>query len=314
VNSHEADDRVRVNDADAAAEVPFSVIELQAEAGLPAADRELAAFGAMAYVRASFPGAVVEWGDVIATPDNAVRVWRLPDDLDGVWRQPGGGDGGRDRWLAATAISGTYGPAERRDHWGRQLLAGTRDYLWFAVERFREHGQARLADALEAETLASRLVYVELTASGDTRETFQVDARQYDIGDDTIVARVLDAVHRRDENKIERLRQPVGPGLADQLAGAYWKLPGWFDRALLARVAREMRDRSHAGLHAVFEDLLRIPVNPAEYGAYGDTSREACAIALHWLGGDGDDPKNFGFYDDGEAQAAAVARYRARGA
>jgi len=75
----------------------------------------------------------------------------VPDDLDGVWREPGGADDGGDRWLAATATAGEYGPVERAYDWGQCVLAGTRDCLRFAIARRREHGHAGLAADLERE-------------------------------------------------------------------------------------------------------------------------------------------------------------------
>ena len=52
-----------------------------------------------------------------------------PDDLDQIWHLPAadvGDSAGRDRWFAVTAVSGSYGPAERTYSWGQRVLAGPR--------------------------------------------------------------------------------------------------------------------------------------------------------------------------------------------
>jgi len=170
-----------------------------------------------------------------------------------------------DRWFAVTAVSGSYGPAERTYSWGQRVLAGTREYVRFAVDRLRERGQ----DALETELFADRLVYLELTTAGDSMETIKVRARQYDLSDATLVAGVLDAFRGHDSNKIESLRQPLGPGAADLLAAAYWTLPGWYEKALLARVAYGARDRSHAGLRTAFKEIARHPRYRTRYQRAG---------------------------------------------
>jgi hypothetical protein len=118
------------------------------DAELRAMDRTIALLGALGYVTSQFPGAHLEWGDPDTLPE--------PDDIDGIWCQPEDGSGGRDRWIAASAVSGTYGPAERSFPWGGRVLAGTRDYLRFAIGRLRDHGQHRLADALESEILVGK--------------------------------------------------------------------------------------------------------------------------------------------------------------
>lgn len=285
------------------------------DARLLAADRGIALLCAMGYMQGQFPGAQLEWGDTKAPPD--------PDDIDQIWHEPVGGTrqrflrrGGsptssadsRGRWFAVTAVSGTYGPAERSYSWGQRVLAGTRDYLVFAIGRLRERGQGRLADALETEMLADRLVYLLLTTTVDTAGEPLVQARQYDISDATLAGNVLAAVRDHDEDRIENLKQALGQGAADLLTAAYWTLPGWFDKALLGRVACCARDHSHAGLRKVFEDLLGI--DGAAPGVYGDMAREARARALTWLD-DNHDPDSFvRLYEDEEAQAAGIARYR----
>jgi len=270
------------------------------EAELHAADRTIALIGAVGYMRSVFPSVQLEWGDRDTPPE--------PDDIDQIWREQADGPDSRDRWFAVTAISGTYGPAERSYSWGQRVLAGTRDYLRFAIDRLRDHDQGRLADALEAETLASRLVYLELTTTADP-ETPTVHAREYDISDATLVANVLAAVRDHDPDRIERLRQPLGSGAADLLATAYWSLPGWYDKALLARVARDTQDRRHARLLEVFADLLGIPdTAPGFIGK--DTAREARTIALTWLDGDADPVSFVRLYEDEDAQAADIARHR----
>jgi hypothetical protein len=274
------------------------------DAELHAADRTSALIGAMGYMQSEFPGARLHWGDPHAPPE--------PDDIDQIWCRPAGGPDGQDCWFAVTAASGAYGPAERSYPCGHRVVAGTRDYLRFAIERLRNHGQNQLAGVLETETLAGRLVYLELTTTGDSMETIEVRARQYDISDATLAASVLAAVRDHDADRIGQLKQPLGPGAADHLAAAYWTLPGWYDKALLARIARDARDRSHAGLRQVFEDLLGIPDTVPGAEALGDTAREARAIALTWLDGD-DDPESFvRLYEDEAAQAAGIANYRCR--
>jgi hypothetical protein len=275
------------------------------DARLRAADRTIALIGATGYMRSEFPAARMEWGNQDAPPE--------PDDIDEIWCEPAGDEGDPGRWFAVTAVSGSYGPAERSYSWGQRVLAGTRDYLRFAVKRLREHGQGRLADALETEMLASRLVYLELTTVGDSTETARVRARQYDISDATLVAAMLDAVRGHDSNRIESLRQPLGRGAAGLLADAYWTLPGWYEKALLVRFAYGARDRSHPGLRAVFADLLGIPDTAPGIGAHDDTSREARTFALTWLDGDVDPDSFVRLYEDEDAQAAGIARYRGPG-
>jgi hypothetical protein len=271
------------------------------DARLYAAERAIALIGATGYMQTQFPAAQLEWGDRNAPP--------TPDDIDQVWREAGGGADGGDRWFAVTAVSGTYGPQERAYSWGQRVLAGTREYLRFAIERLSEHGHKELAGSLEAEMLGSRLVYLELTTVGESVETMEVRARQYDISDETMVASMLAAVHEQDSNRIERLRQPLGTGAADALAAAYWTLSGWYEKALLARFAHDTRDRSHAGLGAVFADLLAIPDEPANSLGGGDTAREARTFALTWLDGDEDGDSFVRLYEDEDAQAAGIARY-----
>lgn len=111
-----------------------------------AADRVIAVLGAQAYIRSQWPAAERVWGDHEQVP--------VPDDLDGVWREPGGAGDGGDRWLAATATAGEYGSAERAYDWGQRVLAGTREYLRFAIARLRAHGHAGLAAELERELYA----------------------------------------------------------------------------------------------------------------------------------------------------------------
>jgi hypothetical protein len=275
------------------------------DAALLAADRSIALVGAIGYVQSYFSGSRLEWGDTQAPP--------VPDDIDEIWCQPAGGPDGRDRWIAVTAVSGTYRAAERCNSWGNRLLAGTRNYLSFAIDRLREHGQDRLADALETEMLASRLVYLELTTTAESMENASVQARQFDISDETLVANMLAAVRDRDPDRADRLRQPLGSGAVDRLVAAYWTQPGWYEKEILARFARDARDRSHVGLRDVFLDLLGIPDAIPGLDRPGDIVREARTMALTWLEGD-DDPESFvRLYEDEEAQATGVARYR-RGA
>jgi hypothetical protein len=160
------------------------------DAELRAADRTIALIGAMGYMRGEFAAARMEWGSQGAPP--------VPDDIDEIWLEPAGHAGNRDRWFAVTAVSGSYEQAERSYSWGQRVLAGTREYPRFAVERLREHCQDRQAGALETEMLAGRPVYLELTTEGDSMETIQVRARQHDITDETVVAGILGAVRDRD--------------------------------------------------------------------------------------------------------------------
>lgn len=113
-----------------------------------AADRVIAVLGAQAYIRSQWPAAERVRGDHEQVP--------VPNDLDGVWREPGGAGDGGDRWLAATATAGEYGSAERAYDWGQRVLAGTREYLRFAIARLRAHGHAGLAAELERELYAGR--------------------------------------------------------------------------------------------------------------------------------------------------------------
>ncbi len=156
--------------------------------------------------------------------------------------------------------------------------------------------------------LASRLVHLELSTAGETAETMQVHARQYDLSDETLVAGMIAAVDDGDSDRIESLRQPLGAGAADLLAAEYWTLPGWFEKALLAWLAYGARDHGHAGLRAVFTDLLAIPDAAPGY-ADDDTAREARTFALTWLDGDDDPDSFFRLYEDEDAQAAGIARY-----
>lgn len=191
---------------------------------------------------------------------------------------------------------------------GQRVLAGTREYLQFALGRLREHDQGGLAGVLEAEMLGGRLVYLELTTAGETAETMRLHARQYDISDETLVAEMIAAVDDGDANRIESLRQPLGAGAADLLAAEYWSLPGWFEKALLARLAYGGQDRGHAGLRAAFTDLLAIPDAAPGYSG-DDTAREARTFALTWLDGY-ENPDGFvRLYEDEDAQAAGIARH-----
>jgi hypothetical protein len=88
-----------------------------------------------------------------------------------------------------------------------------------------------------------------------------VAARQYDISDAAIVDRVLAAVRDRDAREVEQLKQPLGPGAAGPLAAAYWTLPGWYEKALLAWIACSARDSGDARLAALFDDLPAIPTS-----------------------------------------------------
>jgi hypothetical protein len=272
---------------------------------LHAADRAIAILGATAYIRTNFPRAQLEWGDSKTRPD--------PDDLDEVWREPGPGPQDQDRWFAVTAVAGRYGPAERSYPWGGRVLAGTRDYLRFAISGFRARGQDRVAGALEEQMYADRLVYLELTVVIDGQQATEVRARQYDISDATLAASVLAAAVSPNSDLIERLKQPLGPGAADRIASGYWTLPGWYEKALLGRVSWNCRDRSHAGLTRMFTDLLAIPDPVPGAENLADTAREARALAVTWLDGDHDAERFVRLYEDEDALAASVARHRGPG-
>lgn len=263
-----------------------------------AADRVIAVFGAQAYISSQWPGAERVWGDTEQVP--------VPDDLDGVWREHT--DEG-ERWFAVTAIAGEYGPAERAYDWGQRVLAGTRDYLRFAIARLREHGRNEVAGGLEREMYAGRLVYLRLDTVIEDGQATEVNARQYDISDAAVVTAVLEAVRDRDSGEVERLRQPLGPGAARALAEAYWTLGGWHEKALLVRALGDAREPGDPRLAAAFKDVLAIPDVVPGAEQLTDTAREARTVALTGLAGD-TDPQHFvELYEDEAAQAAAIARY-----
>jgi hypothetical protein len=61
----------------------------------------------------------------------------------------------------------------------------------------------------------------------------------------------------------------------------------------------------------VFTDLLAIPDSaPGMDEPYDDTAREARTFALTWLDGEDDGDRFVRLYEDEEAQAAGIARYR----
>jgi hypothetical protein len=265
-----------------------------------AADRVIAVFGAQAYVRGQWPAAERVWGGPEQVP--------VPDDLDGVWREHTG-DG--ERWFAVTATAGEYGPAERAYDWGQRVVAGTRDYLRFAIARLREHGRDEVAGGLEREMYAGRLVYLRLDTVIEDGQATEVNARQYDISDAAVVTALLEAVRDRDSGEVERLRQPLGPGAARALAEAYWTLGGWHEKALLVRVLGDARQAGDPRLAAAFADVLAIPDVVPGAERLTDTAREARTVALTRLAGD-TDPEHFvALYEDEAAQAEAIARYRA---
>lgn len=281
---------------------PMAAISEDADpaARVLAADHALALLGAQAYMRDQFPGAQREWG---AEPDGPLPE---PGEIDQIWLRPAAVPGGSDTWFAIAACCETYDPGERARaaRWG--AVPGTRDYLFFAAGRLRETGQQRIAGVLEAQTLASRLVYLAVTTCLDGNELSDVRARQFDISDETLAAAVLAAAAASDWDTIERLKRPIGPGAADLLAAGYWTLPGWQEKALLGLVAWNVRDHTHAGVRAVFEDLITIP------DTRGDTAREARTAALTWLDSD-NDPAGFAdLYNDGDALDARMAAYQRR--
>lgn len=263
-----------------------------------AADRVIAVLGAQAYISSQWPAAQRVWGDTGQVP--------VPDDLDGVWRED---DGGGERWFAVTATAGEYGPAERAYDWGQRVLAGTRDYLRFAIARLREHGRDEVAGGLEREMYAGRLVYLRLDTVIEDGQATEVNARQYDISDAAVVTALLEAVRDRDSGEVERLRQPLGPGAARGLAEAYWTLSGWYEKALLVRALGDAREPGDPRLAAAFRDVLAIPDVVPGAEQLTDTAREARTVALTGLAGD-TDPRHFAeLYEDEAAQAAAIARY-----
>jgi hypothetical protein len=260
-----------------------------------AADRKIALYGAQAYIRSQWPAAERVWGDPEQVP--------VPDDIDGVWRELA--DDG-ERWFAVTATAGEYGPAERAYDWGQRVLAGTRDYLRFAIARLREHRHTQLADVLEREMYASRLIYLLLATGIENGEATEVTARQYDISDAAMLTKLLEAVRGRNPSEVERLRQPLGPGAAHGLAEAYWTLGSWQEKALLVRVLGDALEPGDPQLAAVFEDVLAIPDVVPGAEQLTDTAREARTVALTRLAGDTDPEHLVELYEDEAAQKAAI--------
>ena len=141
-------------------------------------------------------------------------------------------------------------------------------------------------------------------------ETIEVRARQYDLSDATLVAGVLDAVRGHDSNKIESLRQPLESGAADLLAAAYWTLPGWYEKRCSpgSPTARGTARTRACGLPS--RKLLAIPDTAPGINARDDTPPEVRTLALTWLDGDNDPDRFVRLYEDEEAQAAGIERYR----
>ncbi|RKR92223.1 hypothetical protein BDK92_6659 [Micromonospora pisi] len=264
------------------------------------ADRTIARLCATSYVQQVFPGAVRLWG----TDSEPIE----PDELDAVWRVPG--DDG-ERLLVVTALAGEYELPRRRLPYGTTVVGGTRDYLRYAVERLREHGQNDLAGAIEREMYADRLWYFELAAvvtvvNGESRVE-DVRARQYDISDASLLRALLAAIRAGDRSAIEKLRQPFGENLLKALVDAYPSLDTWPQRAHLVRAVS-----GHHGpmVTPVMAAILDIP-DDAGGSDDSDMAREVRAIALSVLEAGGSAERFMRYYEDDEAAAAAIARHRA---
>ncbi|MGC4746610.1 hypothetical protein ACLQ28_13235 [Micromonospora sp. DT201] len=264
------------------------------------ADRTIARLCATSYVRQVFPEAVCLWG--------ADGEPTEPDELDAVWRMPG--DDG-ERLLVVTALAGGYELPRRRLSYGTTVVGGTRDYLRYSVDRLREHGQNGLAGAIEREMYADRLWYFELAAvvtvvNGEHRVE-DVRARQYDISDANLLGALLTAIRAGDRDAIEKLRQPFGEGLLKALVHAYPSLDTWLQRAHLVRAIS-----GHHGpvVTPVMAAILDIPDDVGGSGD-ADMAREVRAIALNALEAGGSTERFMRYYEDDEAAAAAIARYRA---
>ncbi|MGX7674125.1 hypothetical protein [Plantactinospora sp. DSM 117369] len=264
------------------------------------ADRTIARLCARSYVQQVFPGAVPLWGgDGEPTePDELDAVWRVPDD-DGA------------RLLVVTALAGEYTLPRRQFPGGTTVVAGTRDYLRHAADRLREHGWGDLAGAIEQDMYADRLWYFELTAvlavvDGEHRvET--VEARQYDISDASLLHALLAAIRAGDRGAVERLRQPFGENLLKALVEAYPSLDDWTQRAHLIRAVSGNHDPVVAPVMAAILDI------PDDAGGPGDPdmAREVRAIGLSMLETGGSVERFMRYYEDDEAAAASIARYRA---
>ncbi|MGI5519920.1 hypothetical protein ACQEUX_03080 [Micromonospora sp. CA-259024] len=264
------------------------------------ADRMIARLCATSYVQQVFPEAVRLWG----TDSEPTE----PDELDAVWRMP---DDDGERLLVVTALAGEYALPRRRLPYGTTVIGGTRDYLRYSVDRLREHGQNGLAGAIEREMYADRLWYFELAAvvtvvNGEHRVE-DVRARQYDISDAGLLRALLTAIRAGDRDAIEKLRQPFGEKLLKALVDAYPSLDTWPQRAHLVRAV--------SGQHGpvvtpVMAAILDIPDGAGGSGD-PDMAREVRAIALNVLEAGGSVERFMRYYEDGEAAAAAIARYRA---
>lgn len=262
-------------------------------------DKRIALLGSKAYVRATFPGAVLIWGGGETPPE--------PDGLDQVWELPATDNELKQVDLAVryVAIAATAGEMILRSpsQTGVRFHEGSLSYLHYAIEQLNRHGQHELAESLGEALFLDRLLYLHLHTPIEIVEGKSIanitEAKRFDVSDERFVAQGIDAVHRLDSFQIESLRQQFSAEGLQTLSEQYWQFESWDEKALLIFL---VCDNQRQILRAIMEDtLLYMP-------DVDDSTQWARATAVCYLEGS---KERFGtYYNNDDALKAAIAQFK----
>jgi len=265
-----------------------------------AIDKHIALKSAALYTRQVFPAAVLVWGSEENPPE--------PDEIDQVWELPRVSNeseqfNSTQNYLVITATAGELELKERQSKTGMRYCEGSRPYLQYAIWQLRQYGQSELAARLDQALFLARLRYLHLhtpieTVNGRDRVS-TVEAQQFDLSDDQVVAQGIEAVRRLDSSQIESLRQQFSAKGLETLTAQYWQLENWDEKAMLIYL---VCDNQRPILKAMMEDtLLNMP-------DVDDSTQWARATAVCYFEGKRD--RFSSYYNDDNALKAAIAQLK----